>query len=95
MLSVGRFVCLHCNNATSVIETRLSSFRIRRRRSCPGGHRFNTIEVPVEIQDKLHDLIKWIEGQLDDESADYVHSQLDCILLGTTPEGEEDHPPPS
>lgn len=92
---MGRFACVECEDQTSVIETRLINSRIRRRRLCSSGHRFNTLEVPVDAQDRLHALLKWVDGHLDKDLTEYLHSQVDTIMLGTPEEGEEDELPPS
>jgi transcriptional regulator NrdR family protein len=44
------FRCQSCGGVnTEVIDTRRSAaFRIRRRRKCDCGHRFTTVEIPVE-----------------------------------------------
>lgn len=79
---MGRFTCTKCQEPTQVIGTRLQSFRIKRRRSCPNGHRFNTIEVPADSYKRLKALVKWFEPNLDAEAISYAYSEIDAIMLG-------------
>lgn len=52
----GGITCPICG-ATQiiVIDSRAASGRIRRRRSCENGHRFSTVELPIDDK-ALHDL---------------------------------------
>ncbi|MEO3387339.1 hypothetical protein [Mesorhizobium sp. CAU 1741] len=45
-----KFRCSECGGVdTDVIDTqRSAAFRIRRRRKCKCGHRFSTVEIPVD-----------------------------------------------
>lgn len=80
---MGRFACPECSGPTSVIETRLSNIRLKRRRVCLNGHRFTTLEIPVDCQRKLKELVSWFEKQgLHSEFVDYAKTQIDNILLG-------------
>jgi len=45
-------LCPECQQRTQVLESRLDAKTIRRRRRCPAGHTFNTIEVLLEAKSK-------------------------------------------
>lgn len=79
---MGRFTCPECEEPTQVIETRLKNSRIKRRRSCPKGHRFNTLEVPADAYQRLKALVKWFEPNLDEDGISYANSEIDAIMLG-------------
>jgi hypothetical protein len=84
---LGRYLCPTCSGGTRVIETRLSSDRIKRRRACEQDHRFNTLEVPADSGRKLKELIDWLSRQsINSEIVDYGKAQIDTILLGTNEE---------
>jgi hypothetical protein len=82
---VGKYYCSHdgCSEPTSVVETRISYSRIRRRRQCASGHRFATIEVPHDTPKRLKSLTDWLAGAgLDPDLVNYAKSEIDSILLG-------------
>jgi transcriptional regulator NrdR family protein len=79
---MGRFTCTECSEPTQVIETRLQHFRIKRRRCCPNGHRFNTLEIPADAYKRLKKLVKWFEPNLDEDGISYAYSEIDAIILG-------------
>lgn len=80
---MSHYSCPECSGSTTVIETRLSHSRLRRRRKCPNGHRFSTLELPHDTTTKVIELITWLTKQnLDSETADYARSQIGSIMLG-------------
>lgn len=87
---MSRYLCPECNETSSVIETRPSQRRLRRRRSCKNGHRFSTIEVPLTAEQQLVELLDWgfKNGSPDDETLDYLKSEMKRILAGM-PEEED------
>lgn len=79
--------CAECGGQTSVIDTRPSYRRLRRRRKCPNGHRFSTVEIPMDARQQLKDLILWAarqtDAQGDDDLVAYIDGKTDHILFGT------------
>ena len=87
---MSHYRCPVCTGASSVIETRVSYSRLRRRRSCAEGHRFTTVEVPHDTAKKLHELAAWLCKQgLDSEVADYARGQITSILHGSSEDNED------
>lgn len=58
--------CEKCGGASEVADSRKrNSGYIRRRRQCKAcGHRFTTIELPLEIGEQLKDIMKWTSGEI-------------------------------
>ncbi len=80
---MSHYSCPECSGSTTVIETRLSNSRLRRRRKCSNNHRFSTIEIPHEATQKIDELITWLSKQnLDSEIADYARGQVASIMTG-------------
>lgn len=74
-----------CGDKTDVIDTRNSYQRLRRRRKCKNGHRFSTVEVPLEATAELKAMIHfWATetGIIDDDFIFYAGLQIDKIMLG-------------
>jgi hypothetical protein len=92
---MSHYSCPICSGSTTVIETRLSNSRLRRRRRCPVNHRFTTIEVPHEVVKKTNELIAWLTKQhiIDADLASYAKDELKAIFAGTTQEDPDDAPP--
>lgn len=87
---MSHYSCPICSGSTSVIETRLSKGRLRRRRRCPANHRFSTIELPHETAKRVTRLITWLGKQgLCPDIASYASEQLQEILAGIPEETEE------
>jgi transcriptional regulator NrdR family protein len=84
-----------CGQKTSVIDTRDTNDRLKRRRKCPNDHRFNTVEVPLEARDKLIDIIVWSaqRSTIDGDLNSFVGEQVDHILLGKPLPYPPDQPP--
>jgi hypothetical protein len=83
---LGRYLCPTCSGGTRVIETRLSSHRIKRRRACEQDHRFNTLEVPAGAVRELSELIDWLGKHINPDHVDYAKSEIARILLGANEE---------
>jgi hypothetical protein len=80
---MSHYSCPICSGSSSVIETRASNARLRRRRTCGAGHRFTTIELPHDTPKKLKGLVDWIAKQgLDPELVDYAKEELKIIIFG-------------
>lgn len=74
-----------CGEKTEVIDTRTAYKRLRRRRKCKAGHRFSTVEVPLESTTNLKDLVLfWARetGQEDLEMLTAMNNCVDRIMLG-------------
>ncbi len=84
-----------CGEKTSVIDTRDTNDRLKRRRKCSMGHRFHTIEVPLEARDKLIEIIVWSaeRSTIDQDLNSFVGEQVDHILLGKPLPYPPDPPP--
>lgn len=90
---MSHYSCPICSGSSSVIETRASNARLRRRRTCGEGHRFTTIELPHETPKKLKELVGWLGKQgLDPEIVDYAKEELGVILFGLKSDADEDTP---
>lgn len=84
---MSQYHCGECGSTTSVIDTRPSFLRLRRRRKCPNGHRASTIEVPLDTTQQLKGLVAfWAQetGQ-DPEFVSTISSRIDEIMLGKPP----------
>jgi hypothetical protein len=80
---MSQYLC-SCGDQTDVIDTRRSSKRLRRRRKCPQGHRFSTLEVPLDSGPRLKALVLfWAQELGDPEMAEHLNQGIDMILLGT------------
>jgi hypothetical protein len=87
---MSHYSCPECSGSTSVIETRLSNSRIRRRRQCVNRHRFTTLEVPHNTRKRLHELMKWLGTQgLASDIVDYAKSEITSIITGSPSEADE------
>jgi transcriptional regulator NrdR family protein len=87
---MSHYSCPICSGPSSVIETRVSQTRLRRRRACAQKHRFTTIEVPHQAPKELKKLMNWLaKGGLNPELVDYAKEQINAILFGTAEEDEE------
>lgn len=81
---MNSYLCLDCGEPTTVIETRISSSRLRRRRKCVEGHRFTTLEIPHTTSQKLIELIQWISRHRSDPDVlIYADRQVRLIMTGT------------
>jgi hypothetical protein len=88
---MSQYNCPICSGSTSVIETRASNGRLRRRRTCPVGHRFTTIEVPHQTPKKLKELVDWLGKQgLDPDIVSYAKEELGVILFGMKSEADDE-----
>ena len=82
---MSHYSCPECQGTTTVIETRLSNSRLRRRRKCiKEGHRFSTIEVPLDTAQRMTELVKWLTQHIGPELAEYAHEQVGAIMLGNS-----------
>lgn len=80
---MGKYYCGQCAEGTDVVETRISYKRVRRRRRCPNGHGFSTVEVPHDAPKQLKKLAEWFGKQgLDPDLVSYAKAQIDEIVLG-------------
>lgn len=89
---MSHYSCPVCTGSTSVIETRISQKGLRRRRSCRGGHRFTTIELPHDTGKRVTGLINWLTKQhwFDEDLVDYTKDELKAILSGQLPENDDE-----
>jgi hypothetical protein len=97
---MSHYSCPICSGSSYVIETRASSSRLRRRRTCGEGHRFTTIELPHETPKKLKGLVDWLakQGRLDPDMIAYARDELKIIIQGGVSDADaedEDEPEPS
>lgn len=79
--------CAECGSPTSVIDTRPSFARLRRRRKCPHNHRVSTIEIPLTATEEIKGLMAfWAQetGQ-DQDFVSNLNSRVDEIMLGKPP----------
>lgn len=86
---MSQYLCPECSTDSMVIETRPSYNRLRRRRKCRNGHRFSTVEVPLEAPEQIVELMTFaIENQhdMDDDMIAYVKERAREIILGLTEE---------
>lgn len=77
-----------CGEKTDVIDTRSSYKRLRRRRKCKAGHRFSTIEVPLESTTDVKKMVTfWATeiGEIDTDMIVSISESIDQIMLGTHP----------
>jgi hypothetical protein len=90
---MSQYLCPECGEDSRVMETRPSYTRLRRRRVCNGkGHKFSTVEVPLDGPDKIAELVNFaLQNSHPDDPADmrqdmisYVRSEAREILLGLT-----------
>lgn len=57
--------CPKCGERTEVIDARVYDKYMRRRRKCECGHRFSTIEVPIDKEtrfdsERLKEQLDWL-----------------------------------
>jgi hypothetical protein len=84
---MSQYQCAQCGSTTNVIDTRPTHRRLRRRRKCPHGHRFSTIEVPIEVAGDLRGLIAFWAKETE-QDADFIlllNGRIDEIVLGKPP----------
>lgn len=91
---MSQYQCLECDQNTSVIDTRPSNGRLRRRRKCPHGHRFSTMEVATTAKEQIQDLILWAanQQQADEDVTAYIEAKVNHILFGLPDPDEPDEP---
>lgn len=85
--AMSLYMC-ECGEKTYVIDTRSSYKRLRRRRKCKScGHRFSTVEVPLEATEQLKNVVEHWTNEIEDgdEIAGYLIAEIHRIMLGTTP----------
>jgi transcriptional regulator NrdR family protein len=76
---MSQYQCPECQASSSVIETRAASGNLRRRRKCPNGHRFSTMEVAADVPAKIVELVHWaVKHGITDNFEQYVNE----IFLG-------------
>lgn len=87
---MSHYGCPICSEPTSVIETRLSKSRLRRRRRCVNNHRFTTLELPHDTGKRAVGLVKWLTKNLDPEIAGYAQEEIRAIMAGIPQEPDEE-----
>jgi transcriptional regulator NrdR family protein len=89
---MSQYLCPECQVDSNVIDTRPSYNRLRRRRVCKNGHKFSTIEVPMNAPELIVDLMTWASqnDMSDPDMVAYLRDQVRETMLGLTEQEEPD-----
>lgn len=87
---MSQYLCPQCKIDSNVVDTRPSYNRLRRRRICKNGHKFSTVEVPLDAPEQIVQLVSWVAENDIEDLQDYLRIQVREILLGLQEQEEPD-----